>query len=1276
MKSYFSALFLMICMTIPQVCFASSPTVSTDPATLVTSTSATLNGTANPNNLSTTVTFEYGTTTSYGSAATAIESPLNGTITTPVTAPLSGLAPGTGYHYRVKGENIDGTGYGSDRIFTTSGNALFSDGFEGMDWLQTRVSGTEGIWSLVESAICYNFWVYPHGGSILAALNASDVSSENQTRLYRNTSFPLSSAYTGATLNFWIFHDIVSNFYDRVQVQISTDGVTWSDVGPPVPRYNGTTGWALTSIDLTPYLGQATLYLGFLGFSEWGSDIFLDDVSVVVQSEPVAPTVVTDSAAPIAGTAATLNGTVNANLFSTTVTFEYGTTTAYGSTAPALQSPVTGIATTAVSAEISGLAPGAVYHYRVKGESAGGTSYGSDQTFTTTTGGEVILLDDGFEGGGWLQKQVWGLNGEWNFISISSIYPYVSPHDGALMASLNSYFTLPGTQTRLYREDGFHIPTPCYMATLKFWMYYDSTINNVYDRVQVQISTNGSTWTNAGSPVYRFNTIAGWVEINVDLTPYAGYEKVYLGFLGISESGKNIHLDEVSVVAQIEPVPPTVITTDPSGPITSTSAILNGTANAHNSDSTITFEYGATTSYGSSVTVLQSPVSGIVTTSVSAEITGLVPGAIYHYRVKGENAGGSSYGNDRTFTTTTGSDVIIYNDGFETGGWEQAVVSGVNGEWNLVKTCINPAALPHSGYMMAYFNSYYTIVTQTRLFRNSGIPLPGSLTGATLKFWMFHDVIKTRNDQLQAQISTDGITWTNVGSALSRYNGTSGWSQASVDLTPYIGQESVYLGFLGMSGVTTNGNNIYLDDVSVLVKSAPLPPTITTEAVFPITGTDATLNGTVNAHNTATTVTFEYGTTTSYGSSVTALQNPVTGVANTPVSTAITGLVPGTIYHFRVKGENAAGISYGSDRTFTTTTGNEIVLLNDSFEQGGWLQAQVYGIYGAWDFVSTWIYPTTTPHSGSLMAAFNSYFSLSNNLTRLYRSSAFQLSNFCVSASLSFWMYHDIYDTADDRVQVQISTDGITWTDVGAAVSRYTGTTGWALASIDLTPYIGQGSLYLGLVGISERGSNIYLDDISISAQQIALPLSVTISGSGDGAVSVTTDPLDANLAFSCTTGTCTSTFPLNTSVFLAPVPSATSTFDSWPAPCSGDGICSLTMDTTKSVIATFSLAPVAMNFTTSTPYASLATALYDALPGAEIRILDTLLDGAVIMDKTLFLNGGWNAAYQSKSGLPTTFNGGLTLLNGDSAIESVDVKGTLLIEGGTMSVNDVKILP
>jgi len=79
----------------------------------------------------------------------------------------------------------------------------------------------------------------------------------------------------------------------------------------------------------------------------------------------------------------TLNSTVNAGGASTVVTFEYGPTVAYGSTATGIQSPVTGNVTTPVSADITGLALSTLYHFRAKGVNGVGTVYGSDLMFTT-----------------------------------------------------------------------------------------------------------------------------------------------------------------------------------------------------------------------------------------------------------------------------------------------------------------------------------------------------------------------------------------------------------------------------------------------------------------------------------------------------------------------------------------------------------------------------------------------------------------------------------------------------------------------------------------------------------------------------------------------------------------------------------------------------------------------------------------------------------------------------------------------------------------------------
>ena len=97
------------------------------------------------------------------------------------------------------------------------------------------------------------------------------------------------------------------------------------------------------------------------------------------------PIPVTVAASSTSSTGATLNGTVNASGFSTTVSFDYGLTTAYGTNVAGTPTPVTGSTTTAVSAVLTGLSPGTIYHFRVNGTSSQGTANGSDLTFTTAS---------------------------------------------------------------------------------------------------------------------------------------------------------------------------------------------------------------------------------------------------------------------------------------------------------------------------------------------------------------------------------------------------------------------------------------------------------------------------------------------------------------------------------------------------------------------------------------------------------------------------------------------------------------------------------------------------------------------------------------------------------------------------------------------------------------------------------------------------------------------------------------------------------------------------
>lgn len=99
-----------------------------------------------------------------------------------------------------------------------------------------------------------------------------------------------------------------------------------------------------------------------------------------------APAVGSESVTERGPSSATLRAAVTPFGLPTSFHFEYGTTTAYGTRAPALNERTAGDgqAPYAVAQVIGGLQPETTYHYRVVAHSAAGDTLGDDRTFTTT----------------------------------------------------------------------------------------------------------------------------------------------------------------------------------------------------------------------------------------------------------------------------------------------------------------------------------------------------------------------------------------------------------------------------------------------------------------------------------------------------------------------------------------------------------------------------------------------------------------------------------------------------------------------------------------------------------------------------------------------------------------------------------------------------------------------------------------------------------------------------------------------------------------------------
>src|SRR5207247_3180914 len=141
--------------------------------------------------------FQYGTSTTYG-LQTGASNAGSGTTSTSVSATLTGLSPGTTYHYRLVATNGSGTTQGADAVLTTSGAPA-----------PAAVTGAAS--AVTPNGATLNGSVNPNGrstnwhfeygtstgyGSTTAAQNAGSGTSPV------NVSAPVSGLTTGRTYHF------------------------------------------------------------------------------------------------------------------------------------------------------------------------------------------------------------------------------------------------------------------------------------------------------------------------------------------------------------------------------------------------------------------------------------------------------------------------------------------------------------------------------------------------------------------------------------------------------------------------------------------------------------------------------------------------------------------------------------------------------------------------------------------------------------------------------------------------------------------------------------------------------------------------------------------------------------------------------------------------------------------------------------------------------------------------------------------------------------------
>ncbi len=419
---------------------AAAPSIDTESTSAVTSTAATLEAQVNPNNESTTYSFEYSTEQTAGVLQGTIEKvegagPLEGFGDQAASVPVTGLSADTTYFYRVVATNATGTTDGtvSETGFTTvatpkteAATAITSTTatFHGTLTPLTETPGAEAEYS----------FAYAQGSEDCTAGSATTPIPAGTPKAPEPVEAEVTGLQPGATYSVCL----VSQNPFGSEVDPSAPQVSFTTLaGPPSIESETATGITPEGVTLetsvnpnnqqttcsfeyssekakveegkgtvvacsqplgagsTPATGTATvtgLDLKTVYFyralaentaHEKTSDATIEQFET---EEALKPSLEGEAATNITETTATLGGKVNPNGAQITdCTFQYGTDTGYGHTAPCAHPDAaevgSGHAAIPVSAQATGLSPNVTYHWRLTASNAAGTETSVDHTF-------------------------------------------------------------------------------------------------------------------------------------------------------------------------------------------------------------------------------------------------------------------------------------------------------------------------------------------------------------------------------------------------------------------------------------------------------------------------------------------------------------------------------------------------------------------------------------------------------------------------------------------------------------------------------------------------------------------------------------------------------------------------------------------------------------------------------------------------------------------------------------------------------------------------------
>jgi hypothetical protein len=270
----------------------------------------------------------------------------------------------------------------------------------------------------------------------------------------------------------------------------------------------------------------------------------------------------------------------------------------------------------------------------------------------------------------------------------------------------------------------------------------------------------------------------------------------------------------------------------------------------------------------------------------------------------------------------TGTALLIYKDGVYSNQVAQSTVTitGTTGPF-LVGGYSSSNSI-NSGTLMDEWRMYNRALTPAEITAtwNQPLPLGGPPVVTTLAATSVTTTTATLNGTVNANGASTTVTFqygltiaygSTVTATQSPVTGSSPVA-VSAPVTGLAPNTLYHFRVVGANGSgTSNGSDMTFTTLGV-------PPVVVTNPANPIGPTTATLNGTVTAQNSSTTVTFEWGPTIALGNVIAGTPSPVTGSTATPVTGNLTGLNINTTYYFRCVGVNGFGTTNGSILSFVS----------------------------------------------------------------------------------------------------------------------------------------------------------------------------------------------------------------------------------------------------------------------------------------------------------------------------------------------------------------------